>query len=402
MASPTETLSEPTWDLPQGIPRPSGENSRPASDTVRVLHLINGEHYSGAERVQDLLARRLPVFGYDVGFACLRPGRFPNERQSRNSPLFLAPMRARWDVRPAWRIARQIRRDGYRLLHAHTPRTAMLARIAAKLTGVPWVYHVHSPTRCDSTRGWQNWANTVVERWSVRRADRLICVSASLGEFMQRAGYLADRIRVVPNGVPPVPNLRNRRSPMGTWALGTVALFRPRKGIEVLIQAAARLMREGQPVRLRLVGPFETPAYESQIKSLARDCGLENSIDWVDFTNDVNHELTKMDIFVMPSLFGEGLPMVVLEAMAAGVPVVGTDVEGIPEAVRHGQDGLIVRPNDPDDLARAIAGIIDGAVDWTGLRTNALSRHAERFSDNSMAAGVADVYTEILESAQAK
>jgi glycosyltransferase involved in cell wall biosynthesis len=274
----------------------------------------------------------------------------------------------------------------------------MAARIASKLTGVPLVYHVHSPAKHDSTRPWQNWANALVERWSVRRADRLICVSASLAQYMRDAGFPAERIRVVPNGVPPSPDLPRRRAPTDTWTLGTVALFRPRKGSEVLIEALAHLMRQGLPVRLRLVGPFETPEYESQIRSLARDCGVERCIDWVGFTSDVNAELAKMDVFVLPSLFGEGLPMVVLEAMAAGVPVVGTDVEGIPEAVRHSRDGLIARPNDPDDLARAVADFIDGVVDWATLRASAICRHAEHFSDSSMATGVADVYTEVLTS----
>jgi len=273
----------------------------------------------------------------------------------------------------------------------------MVARIVARLTGRPLVYHVHSPTRIDSTRDWQNWANSLVERWSVWRAERLICVSASLAGHMRRAGFPASRLRVVPNGVPQLTAVPLRRRPTGTWTLGSVALFRPRKGTEVLIDALACLLRKGLQVRLRLVGPFETPEYESQIRARVRDRGVEKLVDWVGFTEHVNAELTRMDIFILPSLFGEGLPMVVLESMAAGVPVVATDVEGIPEAIRNGRDGLIARPNDPEDLARAVADIVCGTADCAALRTTALSRHAERFSDKAMAAGVANVYTEILE-----
>ncbi len=103
-----------------------------------------------------------------------------------------------------------------------------------------------------------------------------------------------------------------------------------------------------------------------------------------------------MDLLVLPSLFGEGLPMVVLEAMAAGVPVVATRVPGVPEAIRHGQDGVLVNPNDPDDLACAIADVIAGRYNWESLRASAFQRHAERFSDRAMAAGVAAVYSDIL------
>jgi glycosyltransferase involved in cell wall biosynthesis len=170
--------------------------------------------------------------------------------------------------------------------------------------------------------------------------------------------------------------------------------------LEVLITALARLQKSFVPVRLRLVGPFETPEYESQVKSLARRQGVDTLIDWVGFSRDVNAELAKMDLFVLPSLFGEGLPMVVLEAMAAGVPVVGTRVEGVPEAIRNERDGLLANANDPDDLARKINSILHGDYGWSALRSSAMSRHAKRFSDAAMAAGVAAVYDELVERAE--
>ncbi len=103
-----------------------------------------------------------------------------------------------------------------------------------------------------------------------------------------------------------------------------------------------------------------------------------------------------MDLFVLPSLFGEGLPMVVLEAMAAGVPVIAARVEGIPEAIRDGVDGLLAAPADAGDLAAAIARYVQGAVDWTSIRASAHCRQAEKFSDRSMAQGVAKIYRRVL------
>ena len=363
---------------------------------VRVLHVINGEHYSGAERVQDLLAARLPELGFDVGFACVKPGVFAHKRAFQSAPVFDVPMRNRFDLRCVKRLVEIIRRHDYRIVHAHTPRSALVGRIAARIAGVPLVYHVHSPARRDTTRGLRNWINAVSERLTVSGAARLIAVSHSLGEHMQREKFRPERIAVVPNGVPRVADVPLRTTPHGIWQLGTVALFRPRKGIEVLLEALALLEARGMRVGLRAVGGFECPDYMRQTMNLAAKLGISGRVQWIGFTNNVAAELEKMDLFVLPSLFGEGLPMVVLEAMAAGVPVVASRVEGVPEAVRHGIDGVLAEPGSPNALADAIARVITGHYNWQALRESALERHAEHFSDLSMARGVARAYREVL------
>ena len=89
--------------------------------------------------------------------------------------------------------------------------------------------------------------------------------------------------------------------------------------------------------------------------------------------------------------------MVVLEAMANGVPVVAADVEGIPQAIRPGEDGMIFPPGDSHRLAGAIRAFVDGDVDWIQVRQSALDRQGKMFSDISMAQGVAAVYRRVLE-----
>jgi glycosyltransferase involved in cell wall biosynthesis len=152
-------------------------------------------------------------------------------------------------------------------------------------------------------------------------------------------------------------------------------------------------------VRLRAIGGFETPAYESATLCLAERLGLGEAVEWVGFTRDIGRELAKIDLFTLPSLFGEGLPMVVLEAMAAGLPVIASRVDGVPEAVRHRETGLLVDPNSVSQLASAVEEFVNGGVNYHALCDAARRRHAERFSDVSMARGVAEVYREILRSA---
>jgi glycosyltransferase involved in cell wall biosynthesis len=403
-SSDAAVLQAPVDVLPFPNPCPEYDSSRSvrvgesaaSHGTIQALHLVNGEHYSGAERVQDLLAARLPQNECAVGFVCVKPRRFPAARETKDAPLYEMPMRGRFDFRVVKRIAALVKSDGYDLIHAHTPRTALVGRLAARRAGVPFIYHVHSPAGRDSTRRLLNGINALVERAAVREADRLIAVSSSLRQYMIASGIPAERIACVPNGVPVPGTARDRRPPEATWMLGTVALFRPRKGIEVLLESLAMLRSRGVNVRLRAVGSFETAAYEWSVHALAERLGLEDAIDWIGFTRGVNRELAKIDVFVLPSLFGEGLPMVVLEAMAAGVPVVASRVEGVPDAVAHRQSGLLVEPGSVSQLARAIDEFVSGGVDYPALSRGARERHAEKFSDAAMAAGVAAVYRDVL------
>ncbi len=382
------TAHTPFGDRAAGRPTPA--------TTLRVLHLVNGEHFSGAESVQWHLGRCLPEWGVRADFACVKPGKFAEAFRQLRQPFarcFSVAMGHRFDPRPLWQIRRLIRDEGYDLLHAHTPRTALVAAAVCRLTGCPWVYHVHSPAGRDSARAWANQLNSRVERLSLRRCRHLICVSRSLREDYLRAGFASDRVTVVHNGVPAIrPPRRDVPQVWARWTLGMIALMRPRKGVEVALEALARVRAAGLDVRLRLIGPCETPEYEAEMRSRVRRLDVEGFVEWAGFTDDVPAALGTLDALVLPSLYGEGLPMVILEAMAAGIPVIGTWVEGIPEAIRDGIDGLLAEPRDPSSLADKIEALVTGRYDWSALAASAAGRHAELFSDRVMARQVAEVY----------
>ncbi|PXX10158.1 glycosyltransferase involved in cell wall biosynthesis [Nitrosomonas ureae] len=366
-------------------------------ENIRIMHVINGEFFSGAERVQDVLAMRLPDYGYEIGFCCIKPGKFSACRNS-TVPIFDTFMKSKFDLAPALEIARIVKRDNYSLLHTHTPRAVLVGRIAAWLSGVPLVHHVHSPTTRDTESVWRNRLNSLIERLSLVGVAQLIPVSKSLEFYLKKQGWSEKRITMVANGVVTPTMLPVRDAPGPEWVIGSVALFRPRKGTEVLIQALASLRQAGRLVRLRAVGPFETMEYEKTIKEMADRLRIGDMIDWIGFAQDVNAEFTRMDILVLPSLFGEGMPMVILEAMATGVPVVASDVEGIPEVLEHGKTGLIVPASDIKQLATAIGDLIDNKYDWYAMREDAYRLQVASFSDYSMAKGVARVYDAILSS----
>ena len=177
-------------------------NSRPVRRTLRVLHVVNGEHYAGAERVQDLLAARLPEVGVEVAFACLKPNRFPAMRHCQSAPLVNLPMRSRFDFLPAWRLAHMIRQEKFDLIHTHTPRAALVGQIAAKLADVPMVHHVHGHTAVEVGRGWRAWLSAKAEKLSLAQAAAVVAVSPTAARYINAWGVPRQRIHLVPNGVP--------------------------------------------------------------------------------------------------------------------------------------------------------------------------------------------------------
>ncbi|QDS95369.1 Capsular glucan synthase [Roseimaritima multifibrata] len=370
-------------------------------ETLSVLHVVNGEHFSGAERVQAHLGRCLPNFGVKADFVSVKPGRFADYLDHQEGACgngFRVPMKSRFDLLAARQIAKLATERNYSLMHAHTPRTALATSIASRLSGIPWIYHVHSPAAEDSSRQWANRMNAWIENLSLKNVSHLITVSNSLRRHMISAGWDAGKVTVVHNGVPAVcPPRKTTPRVGGKWQLGMVALMRQRKGLEVALEAISHLKNTDDDVHLRFIGPFETESYERMIHAKVTELQVEDRVEFVGFAADVPQALSNLDAMVLPSLYGEGLPMVVLEAMAAGLPVIATDVEGTPEAIRHGQEGLLAIAGCPISLAEQIHSLVEGEHTWLQLSAAAYKRHAEHFSDAAMAEGTAAVYRRVLE-----
>ncbi len=365
--------------------------------TKTVLHVINGEHFSGAERVQQLLGKQLPVQGFKAHFACVKPGKFRVLCGLPENSVIDVPMRGRFDFTVVRQLMNHITANSVELMHAHTPRTALVTSMVAWRTGLPWIYHVHSPTSRDSTRGIVNRLNSFIERYSIRNCNCIITVSASLAREMQRLGANAERVVTVANGVPAnKPIDATTRIAHSNWRLGMVALMRPRKGVEVALHAMQRLKELGCPVSLELIGGFETPEYDQQIRALIVQLNVSDCVQLSGFTKDAPAAIRQLDALLLPSLFGEGMPMVVLEALAAAVPVIATSVEGTPEVIRDGVEGFLAEPRSVDSLVEKILQMASDRSAWVAMSDRAQLRHREAFSDLRMAEGVAAAYNSVL------
>ena len=210
---------------------------------------------------------------------------------------------------------------------------------------------------------------------------------------MLRQGWSRHKVVAIGNGVAAQTAIDPIcRKDAKTWKLGMVALFRPRKGIEVLLEAIARLPITAPSIQLQVIGGFETQAYEHEVRQLIASLHIESKVNLTGFTKEVTERMRELDGMVLPSLFGEGMPMVVLEAMAVGVPILATRVEGTPEVVRDGVEGVLAQPRDVDSLVDAIVRFTASRSKWQQMSHQAWERHRAKFTDLCMAEHTAKVY----------
>lgn len=215
-----------------------------------------------------------------------------------------------------------------------------------------------------------------VERVALRRYDRVIAVSESVERFLaEHHGLRQPRLHRIDNGWSGHPIHRDR-SPRAPTVIA-IGNLRPEKGHDVLLRAIAVVQRSIPGVRLLLVGDGERRA---ALEGLAAELGVTSGVEFLGYFDDVFPLLARADVFAFPSR-SEPFGIVALEAMAAGLPIVASDVGGIPEIVRPGVNGLLVPPQDVDALAAALVDVLtDPDAAELGRRGKALAegRRMER------------------------
>ncbi|MCX5796569.1 MAG: glycosyltransferase [Elusimicrobia bacterium] len=274
------------------------------------------------------------------------------------------------------------------------------AAIAAAWARVPAVVltvnNITRPLRLP----WE-WPELWVDRLIMRSCRRFVTASQAAKQALVHRGFPADRTLTISNGIRRPEGLRPtaevRRelglSP-GQTVLVMTAFFEPRKGHRVLVEAADLLAKAGRlPPEWRLILIGDGPE-RGAIESLARRCGLSANFLFLGYRNDADHILNAADLLVLPSLSHEDMPLIVLDAMAMGKPVVASAVAGIVEEVEDGRTGLLVPPGDPQSLASAIASLLSSPD-----RSQAMGRAGkERFEQHFRAEFAARRYQELYQA----
>ena len=307
-----------------------------------------------------------------------------------------------WSLSATVRLCRLLRARGVELLHIHDPRSGVVGRLVGKLFRLPVVYTVHLPPYY-YTGGVKRWLYRFMERLlNMWCTDRIIYVSHRV--YQEAIGLRVapqGRSSVIENGIDLCPfNKMVVDRKVVREALGTqenlpvfcfVGRFTKQKGVDILLHAVTVLRDEHSAFRVWLVG--DGPL-RSQLEQYVIREGIASYVQFLGFREDVSALLQASDVFVLPSRY-EALPVSLLEAMAAGLPCIVTDVGDNAHLVEDGVTGVVVSPNEPNSLALSLRGMLTDRK--IRLRMGQLARQkAQRFSVDQMVMRIMGVYDDIL------
>jgi glycosyltransferase involved in cell wall biosynthesis len=317
-------------------------------------------------------------------------------------PWLVHPIAPARDASAVVRLASMLR--DVDLLHTHSSKAGILGRAAAKLARLPGVVHtVHGWSFNDVQPAVTRRLYLEAERAAARLTDRIVCVARFDRDRGLASGIGHDQqYRILRSGIDPSlytapAGARERvRASIGATpddvVVGSITNFKPQKGPLDLVEAArlARL-RDG---RLLFVVAGDG-GLRSEVERAIAQADLRGAVHLLGWRDDVPELLAAMDVFLLTSLF-EGLPRVVLQAIAASVPVVATDTGGVAEVVVHGESGLLVPPGQPEAAATAILALSGDAGMRARFAQAARVRLGEEFDIRRMVPDLEDLYEDVL------
>jgi glycosyltransferase involved in cell wall biosynthesis len=375
--------------------------SRATRPPLRILHVITGLEIGGAERVLLETTRSQQAQGHEVAVCTLRPEGPLAPAVREVCPLYTVGMGRALTPGAVWKLARLVRRGRYEVVHSYLYQANLVARVAARLAGVPVNI---SSVRCSYT--WLRWPHFAVDRWTAHCADCITSVSEATRQFsIEREGLPARKIVTLRNGIDvsrfdKLANHEETRTRM-RLALGyapddlvvcMTGRLHAQKGHTFLFQAAERLKARFPGLRLLIIGDGPQRA---ALEAEAQARGLGNMAQFLGMRRDVPELLAASDIFAFPSLY-EGLPNAVLEAMAMALPVVASTADGTVEVIEDERDGLLVPPGDAVALEMALARVLSDAALRQRFAQAGRQRVLADFTFEKMMRETEDLYYRLL------
>lgn len=360
-----------------------------------ILQIDKQSHLTGQTMRTLLEAQELGKRGYRVILAC-QPNSFL-ERSARERSIETLPLRMNYFLPSLIKLSFFLRREKVDLINAHGYPDHFLCAVARKMTGVRALVrtkHNHVPLKGGALSRYLYGTLT----------SRIVAISEHIREVMIESGLKPDQVTTIRTAinlsqfVPREKNqhlLRELNFPAGCAIIGIVARLTERKGFKNLFEAVKLLADEGRTLKCLVVGGGASTEKIAALKNHAASLGISEHILLTGRRGDIPDILSLLDVFILPSL-AEGLGRSLLEAMAAGKPIVASTVGGIPEAIEDGKSGLLVKPDDSRALAHAIGLLLDNPEKAQELGRASRKRAELLFDETKMIDRICSLYEELI------
>lgn len=363
-----------------------------------VLLLISSEGYFGVENMLVNLAVALSKQGCRCVVAVFCDERFHHaevgdQARARGLTVQIVPCSGRFDRRAVAAVRRLMNEYCVDVLHTHGYKADLYGCAAAWGLGVGLVATCHNWPH----PSWKMQAYAVLDRLFVRTFDRVVVLSETVAGILRRSGLPESKLETIANGVDlerfrdSQPSLWNHPGATHESIVGFVGRLVPGKGADVLLRAAPRVFSRHTNCRFVLVG--DGPCRQD-LESLSAQLGIADRVLFTGVRNDMPQVYASIDLLVLPSLC-EAMPMCVLEAMAAGKPVIATRVGAVPQLIDQDQTGMLIEPGDVAGLSAAVLKLLEDSERAHQLGEKGRAKIIERFSAESMARRYLQVYSEV-------
>jgi glycosyltransferase involved in cell wall biosynthesis len=376
-----------------------------------VLHLITRLIVGGAQENTIASVERVDPGRFDSRLWCgpqTGPeGSLIHDARGRGADVRILPNLVREisplkDLAMLVQLSRLLRRDRFDIVHTHCTKAGVLGRVAAKLAGVPHIVHTHHGWSFhDRMHPLRRRLFVAAERALALWTRPMISVSNKTTEVGLASGVgRREDYRLIRSGIP-----LNRFRPgggrevraalgiaEGDFVVGSVGRLAPQKNPVDFLRCAAMLLERHAGVTFVYVG--DGPL-RGEIEDAAADMGISDRVRLLGVRRDVPDLLRAMDVFILTSLW-EGLPRVVLQALATGVPVVAYDTAGILEAVKDGQNGFLVPHGSVDAMVGHLDRLASDPGELEKLSTGAVDGFGREFTEDGMIEGLERLYGELV------
>jgi glycosyltransferase involved in cell wall biosynthesis len=332
----------------------------------------------------------------ETNFTDGSPNEFVSVARSLNIPVDIVREKGPFDVSVLGQLREVIERQNADIVQTHGIKSHLLVSLLPKR--FRWIAFHHGYT----SENFKMRMYHQFDRWSLRRPDLVVTVCEEFAKRLVRRGVRRERIVVVPNSVKTDGNgfksvngtsQRWKKTP-GEWTVLAVGRLSAEKGHRYLIDAVSRIVQQSPDLKMQVLIAGKGPA-DSQLREQVSKSGLNQRVQLVGYWPDVSEMFSIADLFVLPSL-SEGSPNVLLESMAAKVPIVATNVGGVPEHVSDGETAILVPPADSASLAAAMTELLSDRTRAARLASAAFDKARLMFSSAKYDERILNVYSRLI------